>query len=304
MLRITDPEYVLMKTYIEEHCGVHLEEDKEYLIESRLSDLVAASGCRSFQEFHFKARTDLSGRLRDQIVDAMTTNETSWFRDKGAWEYLAEVAAPDLLDRAAEAGGAQVWSAAASTGQEPYSLAMLLEEEALRRGRPSLAARVEIMATDISTSALLTAMAGRYDAIAMNRGLAEERRERYFVREGRSWVLDPRIRERVSFKKFNLQNPFIFARPFDLVLCRYVSIYFSEGFKRDLFAKTASVLRPGGVLLLGATESLREFSREFEISYYKNAVINTRRSAPARTDAFLSGGFDRLKNTEDFKRTR
>lgn len=277
MLKINAPEYVLMTRYIEEHCGIHLEKDKEYLIESRLSDLMAETGCRSFQEFHFKARTDPTGQLRDRIIDAMTTNETSWFRDGSVWEYLETAAVPDLLDRATRTGTVRIWSAAAATGQEAYSLLMLLDEAARRRGTPSLLDRVEILATDISTTALATAVAGRYDAIAVNRGLPEEKRRKYFTQEGPSWVFDERLRSRVRFKKFNLQDPFIFPYRFDLILCRYVSIYFSESFKRAMFARLADVLKPGGVLILGATESLREFSDEFDITYYKSAVINTKK---------------------------
>lgn len=277
MLKINAPEYVLMTRYIEEHCGIHLEKDKEYLIESRLSDLMAETGCRSFQEFHFKARTDPTGQLRDRIIDAMTTNETSWFRDGSVWEYLETAAVPDLLDRAARTGTVRIWSAAAATGQEAYSLLMLLDEAARRRGTPSLLDRIEILATDISTTALATAVAGRYDAIAINRGLSEEKRRKYFTQEGPSWVFDERLRGRVRFKKFNLQDPFVFPYRFDLILCRYVSIYFSESFKRAMFAKLADVLKPGGALILGATESLREFSAEFDITYYKSAVINTKK---------------------------
>ncbi len=277
ILRITEPEYALMTQYIEAHCGIHLERDKEYLIESRLADLVAETGCRSFQEFHFKARTDASGKLRDRIIDAMTTNETSWFRDKSAWEYLENEATPNLLSRVAGGLPARVWSAAASTGQEIYSLAMLLDEKAMAMGRPSLPDQVEMLATDISTTALFTAMSGRFDAIAMNRGLPDDKRDRYFRKEEQHWVLDPRIRDRARFKKFNLQDPFIFPHSFDLVLCRYVTIYFSDAFKRSLFTKLASVIRPGGTLILGATESLREYTGAFEISYYKSAVINTRK---------------------------
>ncbi len=277
MLRITEPEYILMKQYIEEHCGIHLEKDKEYLIESRLSDLAHFHGCLSFQEFHFKARTDRSGKLRDQIVDAMTTNETSWFRDKSLWEYLEEMEVPKLLNRAQETGVVRIWSAAASTGQEPYSLLMLLNDAAHARRNPALLDRIEILATDISTTALATATAGCYDAIAMNRGLSDEKRARYFTQAEGIWRFDENLKNRVRFKRFNLQNPFIFPQSFDLILCRYVSIYFAESFKRSLFTKLGSVLRPGGVLILGATESLREYSDRFDISYYKSAVINMRK---------------------------
>ncbi|MCP4344567.1 MAG: protein-glutamate O-methyltransferase CheR [Desulfobacterales bacterium] len=277
MLKINKPEYVLMKKYIEEHCGIYLEKDKEYLIETRLSDLAVEIGCKSFQEFHFRARTDSSGKLRDLIVDSMTTNETSWFRDASVWEYLEEIAVPALVSEAAETGKANVWCMAVSTGQEACSLLMLFDEAVKKRGLPSLINKIDILGTDISSSSLDSAISGKYDNIAISRGLPEDKKERYFSREGDAWVFDQNLKERVRFKKFNLQDSFIFPYNFDLILCRYVSIYFSNAFKQELYTKTASVLKPGRVLLLGATESLRDFSDDFETSYYKSAAINTKK---------------------------
>lgn len=276
MLKITEPEYLLMKKYIEDQCGIHLRENKEYLIESRLADLVKETGCRSFQEFHYLARTNIGGKLKDRIIDAITTNETSWFRDKSFWEYIQDFAIPYLLEKAMRLGKVSIWSAAVSTGQEIYSLLMLLDEAVKERGMPSLQDKIEIIASDVSESVLGSAAAARYDSIAINRGLSDDRREKYFIRDGQYWLFDQNLKNRVIFKKINLKDSFSSLSQFDMILCRYVSIYFSDTFKRELFAKMASVLKPGGVLLLGATESLREFSSGFEISYYKSAVINTR----------------------------
>lgn len=278
MVTISEPEFLLMKQYIEEHCGIHLGEGKEYLIETRLSDLVIESGSTSFQEFHLKARTDSSGKLRDRIIDAMTTNETMWFRDESAWTFLRESAVPALLDRAAQGKTVRVWSAAASTGQESYSLLMLLDEAARARGNPSLLNMIEILGTDISPSALFLAISARYDSFAIGRGMTPERKQRYFTQEGSVWIFDQVLKRRVSFKKFNLQDSFTPLGIFDLVLCRYVSIYFSDMFKRELFAKMSRIISPGGALLLGATESLRGLSDAFEIEYYKNAVVNRRKT--------------------------
>ena len=274
MLKITEPEYILMKKYIEEHCGIHLENDKEYLIESRLSDLLVETGCRSFQEFHYKARTEYTGKLRDRIIDAMTTNETSWFRDKNLWDYIRENAVPCLIDHATKYGRTTVWSSAVSTGQEVYSLLMLLDKAVRDRGIFSVLDRIEFLATDISSTALSVAETGRYDSIAMARGLPDDMKKQYFTQEGNMWFFDQRLKSRVHFKKFNLQNSFIALGPFNMILCRNVSIYFSDSFKRELFSKMASVLKTGGILLLGSTESLREYSQEFEIRYYNNAVVN------------------------------
>ncbi len=277
MISITEPEYALMKQYIEQHCGIHLDEGKEYLIETRLSDLVIETGCESFQEFHKKAHSDLSGKLRDRIVDAMTTNETLWFRDSSAWDYIRNDAVPSLLDAAEKNGQARIWSAAASTGQEAYSLLMLLNDEAKKRGKSYILDKVEIMATDISTSALFIAMSARYDSFSINRGLPDDIKHRYFTEDGTVWVFDQDLKKRVKFKKFNLQDSFMPLGTFDLIMCRYVTIYFSDDFKRDVFKKMAQALKPEGVLLLGATESLRGYSDDFEISYNNKALINIKK---------------------------
>lgn len=277
MLKINEPEYILMKQYIEEHCGIHLAEGKEYLIESRLTDLVIESGATSFQDFHLKARTDYTGGYKDRIIDAMTTNETMWFRDESAWTYIRNNMVKDLLDKAESGQTPRVWSAAVSTGQEVYSLLMLLDESARARGRPDLVDKIDILATDISSSALFLAKSGRYDSIAMNRGLPEIEKERYFTKEGNVWIFDRNLKQNVNFKRFNLQGSFTALNTFDFVLCRYVVIYFSGIFRKELFTKMARALKPGGVLLLGATESIRGYTDAFDIQYYKNAIINVRK---------------------------
>lgn len=259
IVKISQLEYSLMQKFIEEQCGILLEKGKEYLIESRLTDLVVEHRCRSFKEFHEKAKSDNSGKLRDRIVDAMTTNETLFFRDKSTWVYLKEVAVPRLLDMAEQGDRPRVWSAAASTGQEAYSLVMLLNEGAQARQKPHLLDKIEILGTDISTSALFLAIAARYDNMAMGRSTTPSIKKRYFSRTGNVWEFDRTLKKRVTFKQFNLQNSFISLGTFDLILCRYVAIYFSKVFKRDLFSKMFRALNRKGVFLLGATESLRGF---------------------------------------------
>lgn len=138
---------------------------------------------------------------------------------------------------------------------------------------------IEIIGTDISSSALFLAKSGRYDNIAMGRGLPEEKKSRYFKNDGRAWNFDPELKKKVSFKRFNLRDSFMPLGLFDLILCRYVIIYFSGEFKKSIYKKLHSVLQPGCVLLLGATESLRGYSDDFDISYYNNTVIFTKNEA-------------------------
>jgi chemotaxis protein methyltransferase CheR len=275
-MKLVGNEFEMMKTYVQKQCGIHLDPGKEYLIETRLTDLVLEKGCRSFHEFHQAALADSSGKLRDRIVDAMTTNETYFFRDDTLWTYLKEVAVPELLRKAAATGSARIWSAAASTGQEAYSLAMLIDEAARAQGTPTLAKNIEIVGTDISSAALFLAISGRYDSLAIRRGLSDERRKRYFKEEGGVWIFDEELRKRAHFRRFNLMDSLSGLGQFDLVLCRYVAIYFQEPVKKDLFSRIGGVLKPGCHLLLGATESLRGLSDAFDIDVYKNCTFFVR----------------------------
>jgi chemotaxis protein methyltransferase CheR len=274
MVKINNTEYTLMKAYIKEQCGIFLEEGKEYLIESRLTDLVIEQGCVSFNQLHDMARSDTTGKLKDRIVDSMTTNETLWFRDDTTWNYLREVAVPRLIEKARQGRRVRIWSAAASTGQEAYSLKILIHEAAEKLGQPSLSNKIDILGTDISASALFLAISGRYGQMAINRGLSATQIDKYFNQKGSVWEISPELKKGVSFKQFNLLNDFYALGSFDLVLCRYVLIYFDEEFKRSLYAKIAEVMNPGAVLLIGATESLRGLTDRFKISYYKTAVFN------------------------------
>ena len=174
----------------------------------------------------------------------MTTNETLWFRDKSAWDYIKEVEVPRLMDKVEKGEKVRVWSAAASTGQEAYSLLMLLNDAAKAKKKPYLLDKIEITGTDISTSALFLATAARYDSMAIGRGVPADKMPVYFKKAGNVWEFDKVLKKRVTFKQFNLQNSFITLGKFDLVLCRYVAIYFSSRFKRELFSKIAKVLKP------------------------------------------------------------
>jgi chemotaxis protein methyltransferase CheR len=208
----------------------------------------------------------------------MTTNETYFFRDDNLWNYLREVAAPELIRKAA-LGPVRIWSAASSTGQEAYSLAMLLDETARAKGTPNAVRNVEIVGTDISSAALFLAISGRYDSLAIRRGLSDERRTRYFREDGSVWVLSDEIKARAKFRRFNLMDSLAPLGQFDLVLCRYVAIYFQEDFKKDLFQRIAGTLKPGNPLLLGATETLRGLSDEFEIQIHKNCTVFVRKAS-------------------------
>ncbi|MFH0920651.1 MAG: protein-glutamate O-methyltransferase CheR [Fibrobacterota bacterium] len=264
MASLTDSEFRQLRTFIEQSCGICVGDEKAYLIESRLSGLMVQAGCTGFTEFYQKAVGDRTLGLRDKIVDAMTTNETLWFRDTHPFKILEEAILRPMADEilAGRRKKIRIWSAACSTGQEPYSIAMTLQEFARRHSVLPLE-YVEIIATDISPSALFLAQAGRYDKLSISRGLPEEMRNRYFEAVGSLWVLKDNIKKMVTFRKFNLQESLTGLGHFDIVFCRNVAIYFSEPFKKDLLLRLARTLRPDGFLFIGASESLTHYTAEF-----------------------------------------
>lgn len=278
---MTREEYVLFRDYIQRACSIALGEDKKYLLEARLAGLMSEHGCTSFSDFYRKAAVSTDAKLRDRIVDAITTNETLWFRDSSPWEVLRDHILPELAQQVAarQKTKIRVWSAACSTGQEPYSVAMLIDD-LCRNGTLGVApSAFEIVATDISPSALFIAVAGRYDSISMRRGLTgewERFRKVYFNRQGNVSEVSPELRERVQFRRFNLQDHFASLGRFDIVLLRNVAIYFSAEFKRELFLKIGRALVPGGCLLLGSAESLADqptlfsMERHGKAYYYRN----------------------------------
>lgn len=275
--RMTAEEYSLLREYIVKHCDIPVEAGREDFLAARLSELVLEADFSSFADFQRKATGEEGRRLRDRIVDLMTSKETYWFRDTGAWDFLREVEAPRLFELAARGKKLRVWSAACSTGQEAYSLAILLAEEAEKQDRRDLLQAFEIIATDISSAALFVAISGRYDKLEMEHGLTPEQKERFFTWDGRFSALNEQERNRVRFRKFNLQDSFSRLGEFDLVLTRYVIHGYTDRFKRELARKTAGVLHPGGVLLLGATENLRGLTGDFNLKTHSGTIYYQRK---------------------------
>ena len=263
---LSTEEFTCLKDFIEKSCGIALSDQKSYLIESRLAHLLVEYGCSTYMDLCFKAKNDRTTDLRNKIVDAMTTNETLWFRDKAPYTIMDEVLLEQFFDElsSGKRQKIRIWSAACSTGQEPYSIAMSILEYARKKGINDLSP-VEIIATDISPTVLFLAQAGRYDQIAISRGLSDDMRSRYFVQDGRTWKLDDKVKKLVQLKKFNLQDPFTLFNRFDIIFCRYVAIYFSDKFKEDLFKRFSMLLKPSGHLFLGASESLSMYNAGFTL---------------------------------------
>ena len=261
---ITVNEFKLLRDLIEQSCGIALGDEKAYLIETRLVGLMTENGCEDYGSFYRLVSREADSRLRDKIVDAMTTNETLWFRDTHPFLILREQLLPRLGAEllAGNRFRIRIWSGASSTGQEAYSIAMVIHE--FCAANPGLRPeQFEIMASDISPSALFLAKSGRYDEATLGRGLGLERRERFFHPEGRVWVVNDELKRLVAFRKFNLQDPMEPLGHFDIVFLRYVCIYFSDALKRQIYREIGKLLAPDGHLLISAVESLRGISDDF-----------------------------------------
>jgi chemotaxis protein methyltransferase CheR len=276
-LRISDLEFKLLRDLIERECGIHLSESKAYLIENRFSELAKEFGCSSFTELYLIAKSPrYSAKLRRLMVDAITTKETSWFRDDYPYRFLRETLLPQMHREISEGKRSQIrfWSAGCSTGQEPYSIAIAVLEFLCEAGRDAVCHEwVHILATDVSQTSLSTAMEGAYDKSSISRGLPQQVLERYFRQEANSWVVEDKVKRLVTFKHFNLKDPCLGIGPFDAIFLRNVMIYFSEDMKRGLFDRLARTLVPGGYLFLGTGETVSGYSTSFHIMEHGGAIF-------------------------------
>ena len=263
MIMLTETEFDLFQTMIEKECGIALQKDKQYLVESRLMNLVVEAGCETFKDFYAKINSSFDKTIKDKIIDAMTTNETLWFRDESPYTLLREKLYPEFFNANKPC---RIWSAACSTGQEPYSMTMVADEYANKKGIGNkLPQLLSIMATDISSSALLIAKTGRYNPIAMSRGMKPEYKGLYFDEDKNTCVIKDKLKQFIEFKKFNLQESFQSIGKSDIVFLRNVAIYFSHDFKVELFRKIANNLNPGGYLVLGSSETLMGYSEDYDL---------------------------------------
>lgn len=269
---ITQKEFIKIRDLLELVCGIALQDDQEYLVETRLSELGETLDAETFSELHriIVAKPD---EYIPKVIDLMTTNETLWFRDNSCWNTLENKIMPEFfrqLDQSSR--NIKIWSLACSTGQEPYSLAMLIEEMAKKRGRPSLVSRFDILATDISNSALSIAKEALYDPFSIKRGLSEERKIQFFSIKDGKWKLHDEIRQRVKFKFFNVMDSFSELGTFDLILARNIAIYFTPSFKREFFDRLAKSLNHSGFILLGSSESLIGIPTPFSSTSFESGV--------------------------------
>ncbi|MDF9397782.1 protein-glutamate O-methyltransferase [Vibrio sp. 1180_3] len=268
-ITISDQEYRDFSRFLESQCGIVLGDSKQYLVRSRLSPLVAKFKLTSLSDLLRDVVTGRNRELRVAAVDAMTTNETLWFRDSYPFTVLAERLLPEV---AAKKRPIKIWSAASSSGQEPYSMAMTVLETQQRK--PGMLPSVSITATDISASMLDMCKAGIYDNLALGRGLSPERRKTFFedAGDGRMKIKD-NVKCLVNFRPQNLMESYALLGKFDIIFCRNVLIYFSPDMKSKVLNQMANNLNPGGYLLLGASESLTGLTDKFDMVRCNPGII-------------------------------
>jgi chemotaxis protein methyltransferase CheR len=248
--RLTQEEFQAIKEFLSQHTGIALADNKRYLVQSRLGRLLPEMAMSSFGELALSlSRGTLPAKFRIRLIEALTTHETCWFRDSAQFELLQNV----LLPKLSRLGAIRIWSAACSTGQEPYSIGICLCEA---KRLQALKLKAQILATDLARSALDLARQAVYSDLAVARGLSRELRERYFQRRSDGWQLNAEVTRLVSFQLLNLLHPFAALGKFDLIFCRNVLIYFAPEDRCQILKRMAEVLTPGGYLFLSSTESL------------------------------------------------
>lgn len=253
-------DFKLVKTLVYGQSGIVLD-DKEYLVESRLSTLAQRNGFGDLGRLLARLREANATPLESKVVEALTTNETQFFRDVHPFDALEKTLIPELLQRHASDKHFRIWSAACSTGQEPYSIAMLLREHI-----PQIDTwKIDIVGTDLSLAVLEQARKGIYSEIEVSRGLPSGRLAKYFESTSEGWRIVPQIRQMVKFEQLNLMARWPWQRPFDIVLLRNVMIYFDNQLRKSILVKMADQLVPGGYLFMGAGETPVALSNRFEV---------------------------------------
>ena len=278
---INEKEFLLFSSYIAEKSGIVIPPEKSYLIETRLSKLMADSGADNFKDFYDCIISSPDPFMQQKIINAITINETSWFRDSAPLKVLGEELLPGLV-KALAAGKktrVKIWCAATSTGQEVYSTVMCVDDYLKKNKVHGVSlSDFEFVATDISSKVLEIAKKGRYNNISMMRGLDDYYKAKYFVESDSAWDIDPLIRKAVRFEKFNLQDSYQKFGLFDIIFMRYVLIYFSDSTKKKTIAKMHGALKDDGVLFIGNYALYNMFEDGYDAHYYENLTYYSKKT--------------------------
>jgi chemotaxis protein methyltransferase CheR len=259
-------EFDQFRQFLEDACGISLGDNKQYLVTNRIRRILEENNIASFGELVRVLKQGFNRKLKDQVIDSMTTNETFWFRDNYPYDHLRNTLLPQLMaPNNRMFGPVRVWSAACSSGQEPYSISMMVEEYK-RQAMGNLPRPVQIVATDLSSTVLDQAKRGEYDKLSVMRGLSAERLERYFDNPNPAmWRVKSFVKERIDFRSLNLMDSYAALGKFDIVFCRNVLIYFNADLKRQILQKIHASLKPQGLLFLGSSEGLAGAADLFEM---------------------------------------
>lgn len=265
-------EFEAFRNFLQDACGILLGDNKQYLVTSRLGKIMAQQKMESLTDLMREMQRNPRSGLKEAVIDAMTTNETLWFRDVHPFNILENIVLPEIAPKL----GAQqlkVWSSASSTGQEAYSISMVIEE--FRKKNPSMLRGGEkILGTDISASAVVAAKSGTYEMLAIGRGLSKDRLTKHFTQTGEGrWKVNPNIQRRAEFRMMNLLHSYTMLGKFDIVFCRNVLIYFSAELKKDILTRIHGTLKPGGYLFLGASEALSNMPDLYEMVQCRPGII-------------------------------
>ncbi|NMO50168.1 methyltransferase [Actinoplanes sp. TBRC 11911] len=275
-MTLSQAEFNYVSQMVRREASIVLAPGKEYLVEARLIPVARSVGAAGVAEFLADLQRRPNPAHQRKIIDALTTNETSWFRDREPFTALNEVVLPELIKSRATTRKVRVWSAASSSGQEAYSLAITLQE-ALPPGW-----NYDIMGTDISTEMVKRAETAEYSQVEVNRGLPAAQLVQYFERAGAHWRITPALRRNVSFRLMNLTAPLPVMQPFDVIFLRNVLIYFDVATKRTVLQNVAKLLRPDGWLFLGAAETTIGIDDNYErLAAGRTSAYRVRTGVPA-----------------------
>jgi chemotaxis protein methyltransferase CheR len=275
-MTLSQAEFNYVSQMVRREASIVLAPGKEYLVEARLIPVARAVGAAGVTEFLADMQRRPNPEYQRKIIDALTTNETSWFRDREPFTALNEVVLPELVKSRATTRKVRVWSAASSSGQEAFSLAITLQE-ALPPGW-----NYDIMGTDISTEMVKRAETAEYSQVEVNRGLPAAQLVQYFERAGAHWRITQALRRNVSFRLMNLTAPLPVMQPFDVIFLRNVLIYFDVATKRTVLQNVAKLLRPDGWLFLGAAETTIGIDDNYErLAAGRTSAYRVRTGAPA-----------------------
>lgn len=255
-----EEEFLFFCELVKRNSGIHLEKGKEYLIKARLSDVAQTLGCSNFTDFYQRVKSNPTSDIIDKIIEAITTPETCFFRDISPFEALKTHILPEIAKRKKKVKSLRIWSAASSTGQEAYSVAMAIQD----MGDLFKDWNVHILGTDISNRVLKIARSANYSKHEISRGMPVTLLSKYFKENSNEWALDEEIKRMVDFKKFNLFDGFSGFGMFDIIFCRNVLIYFETSAKKSILDRMSQNLDRNGFLVLGSTETVFGITKSYE----------------------------------------